>query len=86
MTVKDLLEIVCECLGEVGITPELDDMECEEWGPAELALDDRTLVKLIACIKTKVKARKQTVVIGKTMWRKSASVREFCEALSENLE
>jgi hypothetical protein len=25
-------------------------------------------------------------VIGKTMWRKSKSVRDFCEAMAENLE
>ena len=77
---------MCECLDEVGITPEDPETECEAWDPDELDLDDPTIVNLIAGIVKKVKQQGQTVVIGKTMWRKSKTVREFCEALAENLE
>lgn len=86
MTVDELLEIVCACLDEVGITPDDAADECEDWDPDELDLDDQTIVKLFACIDKKVKQAGQTVVIGKTMWRKSKTVRDFCEALVENLE
>jgi hypothetical protein len=86
LTVDELVAIVCEALDEIGLAPEgiLDD--CGDWEPEELELGQPTLVRLFARIDKKVKARGRTVVLGKTMWRKSKSVRAFCEAVAENLE
>jgi hypothetical protein len=86
MTVAELLELVCECLDEIGVTPVRAADACGEWRPDELGLDQQTIAKLIACIDQKVKAQGQTVVVGKRMWRRSRTVRDFCEALAENLE
>jgi hypothetical protein len=85
MTVAKLLKLVCECLDEIGVAPP-GTAQCGKWDPRELDLDHQTIVKLIACIQKKVKAHGQTVVIGKTMWRRSKTVRGFCKALVENLE
>ncbi len=87
LTVKHLIRMVCACLKKIGAAPPDDDAAgCEDWDPDELDLDREALAQLFACIDKKVKAKGQTVVIGKTMWRKSKSVRDFCEALAENLE
>jgi hypothetical protein len=90
LTVNDLIKMVCACLKKIGAapapTPDDEAAECADWDPDELDLDAEALVQLFACIDKKVKAKGQTVVIGKTMWRKSKSVRDFCEALAENLE
>lgn len=83
--VAGLERIVCTCLNRLGVAPRGGE-PCGQWAPRDLQLDDAALVQLFACINAAVKARGQTVVLGKTMWRESASVREFCKALVENLE
>ena len=85
MTVARLVKIVCQSLDEVGITP-LNSRSCGTWAPAELDLDGPTLTRLFTVISRKLKAAGQTAVLGKTMWRQSKSVREFCAAVVENLE
>jgi hypothetical protein len=86
LTVNHLVKMVCACLKKIGAAPDGRAADCGKWDPDELDLDNEALVQLIACIDKKVKAKGQTVVIGKTMWRKSKSVRDFCEAMAENLE
>jgi len=80
MTVDEIVAVVCECLDEIGITPG-NGGECEEWSPQELALPDETIVQLFTCIKKKMSESNCTAVLGKTMWKKSKTVRHFCQAV-----